>query len=144
MCDGFHDIGRYQNLETKQERSANTDFLGLNVLPRHRRAEMEIGRPGDTGHDDEYAENLDPASDQPDDMIAQRFETLEDGTSGNAGKWPAARATPCKPAEPIRSPLNRYFALTLDVMELITLDAILNWSLRFSIPCRRAIQSKSV
>jgi hypothetical protein len=42
------------------------------------------------------------------------------------------------------SPLNRYFVLTLDVMELITADAILNWSLRFSIPCRRAIQSKSV
>jgi hypothetical protein len=39
---------------------------------------------------------------------------------------------------------HRYFALTLEVMELITLDAILNWSLRFSIPCRRAIQSKSV
>lgn len=41
-------------------------------------------------------------------------------------------------------PLNRYFALTLDVIDVITLEAILNWSARFSIPCRRAIQSKSV
>jgi hypothetical protein len=39
---------------------------------------------------------------------------------------------------------NCYFAFTLEVIEVITLDAILNWSLRFSIPCRRAIQSKSV
>ena len=39
---------------------------------------------------------------------------------------------------------NRYFAFTLDVIEVITLDAILNWSFRFSIPCRCAIQSKSV
>ena len=38
----------------------------------------------------------------------------------------------------------RYFAFTLDVMDEITPDAILNWSLRFLIPCRRAIQSKSV
>jgi hypothetical protein len=40
--------------------------------------------------------------------------------------------------------LPRYFGFTLDVMELITLDAILSWSARFSIPCRRAIQPKSV
>jgi hypothetical protein len=39
---------------------------------------------------------------------------------------------------------NCYFDFTLEVIEVITLDAILNWSLRFSIPCRRAIQSKSV
>jgi hypothetical protein len=36
------------------------------------------------------------------------------------------------------------FAFTLDVMDAITVEAILNWSLRFLIPCRRAIQSKSV
>jgi hypothetical protein len=30
------------------------------------------------------------------------------------------------------------------VIEAMTVDAILNWSLRFLIPCRRAIQSKSV
>ena len=93
MCDGFHDIGRYQNLETKQERSSNTDFVDLNVLPRHRPAEMEIGRPGDTGDDDEYAENFDAASNQWNDVIAQQLESLEDdrafriGTSGKAAKW---------------------------------------------------------
>jgi hypothetical protein len=54
--------------------------------------------------------------------------------------------TRSSPREPggYASPLNRYFAFTLDVIEVITLDAILNWSVRFSIPCRRAIQSKSV
>jgi hypothetical protein len=44
-------------------------------------------------------------------------------------------------------PLDRdsnYLAITLDVIEAMTVDAILNWSLRFSIPCRRAIQLKSV
>jgi hypothetical protein len=38
----------------------------------------------------------------------------------------------------------RYFAVTLDVMDAITFDAVLNWSGRFSMPCRRAIQAKSV
>jgi len=37
-----------------------------------------------------------------------------------------------------------YFAFTLEVIEPITVDAILNWSLRFLMPWRRAIQSKSV
>jgi len=37
---------------------------------------------------------------------------------------------------------SNYFAVTLEVIEAV--DAILNWSLRFLIPCRRAIQSKSV
>ena len=37
-----------------------------------------------------------------------------------------------------------YFAFTLEVIEPITVDAILNWSLRFVMPWRRAIQSKSV
>ena len=37
-----------------------------------------------------------------------------------------------------------HFALTLDVMDAMTAEAILNWSLRLSIPCRRAIHSKSV
>src|SRR5262245_13230268 len=38
----------------------------------------------------------------------------------------------------------RYFDFTLDVIESITVDAILNCSLRLLIPWRRAIQSKSV
>jgi hypothetical protein len=37
-----------------------------------------------------------------------------------------------------------YFPFTLEVIEPITVDAILNWSLRFLMPWRRAIQSKSV
>jgi hypothetical protein len=37
-----------------------------------------------------------------------------------------------------------HFAFTLDVMDAMTAEAILNWSLRLSIPCRRAIHSKSV
>src|SRR6516162_5513151 len=40
--------------------------------------------------------------------------------------------------------VSNYFAVTLEVIEAMTVDAILNWSLRFLIPCRRAIQSKSV
>src|SRR5262245_49142103 len=39
---------------------------------------------------------------------------------------------------------SNYFAVTLDVIDAMTVDAILNWSLRFSIPLRRAIQLKSV
>ena len=43
----------------------------------------------------------------------------------------------------------RYFlttrhAFTLDVMEAITIDAILNWSARSTMPWRAAIQAKSV
>ena len=41
-------------------------------------------------------------------------------------------------------PAEGYFALTLDVIESITVEAVWNWSLRLSIPCRRAIHSKSV
>ena len=40
--------------------------------------------------------------------------------------------------------ISNYFAVTLDVMEAMTVEAVLNWSLRFLIPCRRAIQLKSV
>jgi hypothetical protein len=60
--------------------------------------------------------------------------------------WSNARRTEMPNSSRIDTPrlLPRYFGFTLDVMELITLDAILNWSARFSIPCRRAIQSKSV
>jgi hypothetical protein len=35
-------------------------------------------------------------------------------------------------------------AFTLDVMEAITIDAILNCSSRLTMPCRTAIQAKSV
>ena len=31
-------------------------------------------------------------------------------------------------------PADGYFAFTLDVIELITVEAILNWSLRLSMP----------
>src|SRR5262249_39401875 len=107
----------------------------------------DIRGPGNAGNDDEDAENLDPTSDYPDGVIAQRFETLEGGhsvhieASGNAR--PVPRPTPVYLPEPVLDSIT-YFAFTLDVMEVITLDAILNWSLRFSIPCRRAIQPKSV
>ena len=70
------------------------------------------------------------------------FENLEGGRIIHIG----ASGDACLPGNSAGAGCrsDRYFAFTLDVMEVITLDAILNWSLRFSIPCRRAIQSKSV
>ena len=54
----------------------------------------------------------------------------------------ANRAAPAGVSD--RLAICRYFAFTLDVMDAITPEAILNWSLRLLMPCRRAIQSKSV
>src|SRR5262249_12733646 len=45
--------------------------------PRHRPSQMDIRGPGDAGHDDEDAENFNPASDDRNAVIAQRFETLQ-------------------------------------------------------------------
>jgi hypothetical protein len=70
VCNGFHNIGRYQNLKTKQERSANADLVDLGILSRHRLSQMETSGPGDAGHDDEDTEDLDPAPHYPDGVIA--------------------------------------------------------------------------
>ena len=79
--------------------------------------------------------------------FAERFETLDldrvDLSVPSTLHCPHQKRLRGKPDGYARQ-LNRYFALTLDVIEVITLEAILNWSVRFSIPCRRAIQSKSV
>ena len=55
-----------------------------------------------------------------------------------------ARNQPAAPLDEAAGRSVRYLACTLDVMEAITPDAILNCSVRLVIPCRRAIQSKSV
>ena len=79
--------------------------------------------------------------------FAERFETLEvdrvDLSVPSRLHRPHQKRL-CGKADGYAGRLNRYFALTLDVIEVTTLEAILNWSVQFSIPCRRAIQSKSV
>ena len=83
-----------------------------------------------------------------DGVVAQRFEPLEGDHIVHFGvsRKRVARFTSGSDAslpKPGIPPIG-YFAFTLDVMEVITLDAILNCSLRSPIPWRRAIQSKSV
>jgi hypothetical protein len=52
---------------------------------------------------------------------------------------PAAQAP-----EPEEGRIDTYAAFTLDVIDAITIDAILNWSARLTMPWRAAIQAKSV
>src|SRR5437870_3234793 len=108
---------------------------------------MQIGGPGDASHDDENTEDFDPDPNHSDGVIGQRFEIFEGvrlvHVGASSGAPVCAPAAPADLPKPIL-PAHCYFAFTLEVIEVITLDAILNWSLRFSIPCRRAIQSKSV
>jgi len=77
MCDGFHDISCNQHLETKQERSANTDLVYLGILPTHWPPEMQIGGPSDSDDDDKHAEHLSPAPDHTDGLIGYRFDSLK-------------------------------------------------------------------
>src|SRR5262245_52917427 len=77
MCDGFHDISCNQHLETKQERSANTDLVYLGILPTHWPPEMQIGGPSDSDDDDKHAEHLNPAPDHTDGLIGYRFDSLK-------------------------------------------------------------------
>ena len=103
---------------------------------------MRIGGPGNAGHDDE--KDFDPAPNHSDSVIGQRFEAVASFMSVPPATHPSARQRLRRTCRSRFYQLNCYFAFTLEVIEVITLDAILNWSLRFSIPCRRAIQSKSV
>ncbi len=86
--------------------------------------------------------DLDPATDDPDRVIDHRLKCLQRGHIVHDRAFPAYPHSSAVPA--IRREPAVYFAFTLDVIDVITLDAILNSSLRFLIPCRRAIQSKSV
>ena len=91
---------------------------------------MDICGPSDADHDDEDPEKFDPASDYTDGVVAQRFEPVEGdhivhfGVSRKrvARFTSGSRVSLPKPDIP---PIG-YFAFTLEVMEVITLDAILN------------------
>ncbi len=142
MRYGFHDISGHQHLKAKQERTTDANLVDLGLLLGYPLPQLAISGPGDAGHDDENAEDLDPATDDPDRVIDYRLKCLERGYIVHDRACPAYAHSSAVPA--IRREPAVYFAFTLDVIDVITLDAILNSSLRFLIPCRRAIQSKSV
>src|SRR5215510_5981264 len=77
MRDRFNDVGRHEHLEAQQERSTDADLVDVGVLLGYRLAQLAISRPCDTSHDDENAEDLDPASDDPNQVIDRRFEALD-------------------------------------------------------------------
>src|SRR5215472_17672134 len=77
MSDRFNDIGRHEHLEAEQERSADADLVDVGVLLGYRLPQLAIGRPYDTDHDDENAEDFDPAPDHADEVIDRRFEALD-------------------------------------------------------------------
>src|SRR5215831_17685539 len=77
MRDRFNDVGRHEYLEAQQERSTDADLVDVGVLLGYRLSQLAISRPCDTSHDDENAEDLDPASDDPDQVIDRRFEALD-------------------------------------------------------------------
>ena len=60
---------------------------------------------------------------------------------GGAGE--KKRLRPPSAPEPFHERLGVQ-AFTLDVIDAITIDAILNWSARLKMPWRAAIQAKSV
>src|SRR5215470_9589269 len=77
MRNRFDDIGRHEHLEAEQERPTDADLIDLGVLLRYRLPQLAIGRPYDTDHDDENAEDFDPAPDDADEVIDRRFEALD-------------------------------------------------------------------
>src|SRR6516165_7522119 len=77
MRNRFNDIGRHEHLEAEQERSTDADLVGVGVLLGYRLPQLAIGRPYDTDHNDENAEDFDPAPDDADEVINRRFEALD-------------------------------------------------------------------
>src|SRR5262249_16761973 len=77
MSERFNDVGRHEHLETEQERSTDADLVDIGVLLGYRLPQLAISRPYDTDHDDENAEDFDPAPDDADEVIDRRFEALD-------------------------------------------------------------------
>src|SRR5215813_9632101 len=77
MSDRFNDIGRHEHLEAEQERSTDADLVDVGVLLGYRLPQLAISRPYDTDHDDENAEDFDPAPDDANEVIDRRFEALD-------------------------------------------------------------------
>src|SRR5215813_15245851 len=77
MSDRFNDIGRHEHLEAEQERSTDSDLVDVGILLGYRLPQLAIGRPYDTDHDDENAEDFDPAPDDADEVIDRWFEALD-------------------------------------------------------------------
>src|SRR5262245_65700225 len=77
MRDRFNDIGRHEHLEAEQERSTDADLVDVGVLLRYRLPQLAISRPDDPDHNDENAEDFDPAPDDLDEVVDRRFEVLD-------------------------------------------------------------------
>src|SRR5262249_46827033 len=77
MRDRLTDIVRHEHLEAEQERSTDADLVDVGVLLRYRLPQLAISRPYDTDHNDENAEDFDPAPDDADGVIDRRFEALD-------------------------------------------------------------------
>src|SRR5262249_41668194 len=77
MSDRFNDIGRHEHLEAEQERSTDADLVDVGVLLGYRLPQLAISRPYDANHDDENAEDFDPAPDDVDEVVDRRFEALD-------------------------------------------------------------------
>jgi hypothetical protein len=115
MRDGFHDIGGHQHLEAKHEGAPDADLVDFGILLGYPLPQLATSGPGDAGHNDQNAEDLDPATDEPDRVVDYRLMCLERGHIVH-DRTPAYSG--CRP--------NCYFAFTLEVIDAITLDAILN------------------
>jgi hypothetical protein len=103
-------------------------------------AHAKQDQPGNPGHDDQNAEDFDRVPDEADAVVSHGLQRLGHPDKGATCAIVSAAATRTR-AGPSGT---GYFAFTLEVIEPITVDAISNWSLRFFMPWRRAIQSKSV
>src|SRR5215471_1331273 len=77
MRDRFNDVGCHEHLEAQQKGSTDADLEDVGVLLGYRLPQLAISRPCDTSHDDENAEDFDPAPDDADEMINRRFEALD-------------------------------------------------------------------
>src|SRR5262245_14363173 len=77
MRDGFHDVGCHQHLEAEQQRAADADLVDVGILLTDRLPQLANSGPGDADHDDENAEDLDPAPDRADGVVDGRLEGLE-------------------------------------------------------------------
>src|SRR6266566_349788 len=83
-------------------------LVDLGLLLGYPLPQLAISGPGDTGHDDENAEDLDPATDDPDRVIDHRLKCLQRGHIVHYRAFPAyahSSAVPAIRREPAVAPI---------------------------------------
>jgi hypothetical protein len=72
--DRFDDVGGYHHFEAEQQRPTDANLVDVRILLGYRLPQLAIGGSRDANHDDQNAEDFEPAPDDADGLIHKRFE----------------------------------------------------------------------